>query len=79
MSNLISLYIIAPEDDPDVQVTCMATEQPTTTICPEAVEDLTESIREIPFGVINMSQHMEGTVETSNNIGVIRTETDHSS
>ena len=77
LSNLISLYIIAPEGDPDVHVTCMVAEQPSTTICPEAVEDLTESIREIPFGVINMSQHMEGTVETSNNIGVLRTEADH--
>ena len=77
LSNFIALYLILPEGDPDVRITCQATETPTATICPEAVEDLAESIREIPFGVIRMSQHMEGTVETSNNIGVIRTEADH--
>lgn len=77
LRDIIAIYIISPEGDPDVQVTCHSAEWQPTHICQEAIDDLTESIREIPFGVISMSQHMEGTVETSNNIGVIRTEADH--
>ena len=53
------------------------TEKPETVILPLSVGALLHAVSAIPYGVIKMSERMEGTVETSNNIGVIRTESDH--
>jgi dipeptidase D len=52
-------------------------ENPETIIQTQSVEALLRAVDAIPYGVIKMSERMEGTVETSNNIGVIRTESDH--
>lgn len=52
-------------------------EKPETIIQTQSVEELLRAVDAIPYGVIKMSERMEGTVETSNNIGVIRTESDH--
>lgn len=65
---------IETEGDKNVQVTVEDCETPTLIINKEWVEKLVSAIEEIPFGVIKMSENMPGTVETSNNIGVIRTE-----
>ena len=53
------------------------TEKPETIILQSSVKALLNAVGAIPYGVIKMSERMEGTVETSNNIGVIRTESDH--
>ena len=52
-------------------------EQPETFIDRKSVVSLIRAIARIPYGVIKMSERLEGTVETSNNIGVIRTKEDH--
>jgi dipeptidase D len=52
-------------------------EQPASCIDRKSVVALIQAIDRIPYGVIKMSERMEGTVETSNNIGVIRTREDH--
>ena len=65
---------IETEGDKNVKVTVEGCETPTLIINKEWVKKLVSAIEEIPFGVIKMSENMPGTVETSNNIGVIRTE-----
>lgn len=52
-------------------------EKPESIISRTSVMALIRAIGRIPYGVIKMSERMEGTVETSNNIGVIRTREDH--
>ena len=74
---LIRRYEIKKEGDPHICV-----EVSTADSCPRVMDEksvsaLLRSIGEIPFGMIKMSEQMPGTVETSNNIGVIRTEDDH--
>lgn len=74
---LIRRYEIKKEGDPNIKV-----EVTTVDGCPQVIDEksvsaLLCSIGEIPFGMIKMSEQMPGTVETSNNIGVIRTEDDH--
>lgn len=64
-------------NDAQVSVTSAETEKPATIIPATTIGELTKCIAAIPFGVVKMSEHMPGTVETSNNIGVIRTEADH--
>ena len=48
------------------------------TIIPKgAIASLVDSLEQVPQGVVKMSETMPGTVETSNNVGRISTETDH--
>ena len=47
-----------------------------TVINPEALNAMMTCLEQIPQGVIKMSESMEDTVETSNNIGRIQTEED---
>ena len=68
---LIRRYEIKKEGDPNIKV-----EVTTVDGCPQVIDEksvsaLLSSIYEIPFGMIKMSEQMPGTVETSNNIGVI--------
>lgn len=48
-----------------------------TMIPKEAIASLVDSLEQVPQGVVKMSETMPGTVETSNNVGRILTETDH--
>ena len=48
-----------------------------TVIPAEAFEALMTCLEQTPQGVVKMSETMEGTVETSNNVGRISTEADH--
>lgn len=48
-----------------------------TVIPKEAIASLVDSLEQVPQGVVKMSETMPGTVETSNNVGRISTETDH--
>ena len=70
-------YEIKKEGDPHVVVEVSPTTACQQVISKVSVQALLDSIQEIPFGMIKMSEQMPGTVETSNNIGVIRTEDDH--
>ena len=52
-------------------------ESQTSVINPKAIITLMECLEQIPQGVVKMSETMEGTVETSNNVGRILVEGDN--
>ena len=64
--------------DTDPNIRCNANECPPqkSVINPEAIIAMMSCLEQIPQGVIKMSESMENTVETSNNIGRIQTEED---
>ena len=64
--------------DTDPAICCNASEcsPQKTVINPEAINALMNCLEQVPQGVIKMSEAMEDTVETSNNIGRIQTEED---
>ena len=64
------------ENDPGMHCTITKCEPLPTIINKEATEALLTSLEQIPQGVVKMSETMEGTVETSNNVGRILTEDD---
>ena len=64
------------ENDPGMHCTITKCEPLPTIINKEATEALLTSLEQIPQGVMKMSETMEGTVETSNNVGRILTEDD---
>jgi dipeptidase D len=64
------------ETDPDVRCTITPCEPCEQVINPNQVAALMFALEETPQGVIAMSQTMPGTVHTSNNVGMIRTEQD---
>ena len=64
-------------NDPNMKLTCENTARPAGAISDDATEALLRCLAELPFGVLKMSEHMVGTVETSSNVGVLRTEKDH--
>ncbi len=68
---------IETEGDHQVTITLDASPSLPHIINNECIQSLLQAVGEIPFGVITMSETLPGTVETSNNIGVIRTEDDH--
>lgn len=68
---------IETEGDHQVEISIDACPSQPYIINNECIQSLQQAIEEIPFGVIAMSETLPGTVETSNNIGVIRTEDDH--
>ena len=63
--------------DPDMHCTIEKTEPQETVINPEAFEALMRALEQTPQGVVKMSETMQDTVETSNNVGRITTEDDH--
>jgi len=64
--------------DTDPNIRCSISECPpqNTVINPEAINALMTCLEQVPQGVIKMSEAMEDTVETSNNIGRVQTEED---
>ena len=60
--------------DPNMRCTVSPCEPPATVIDGKAIEALMECLEQTPQGVVRMSEAMEGTVETSNNVGRILTE-----
>ena len=62
--------------DPGMHCCISACEPFKKVINPEAVDALLTCIEQIPQGVVKMSDTMKDTVETSNNIGRVLTETD---
>lgn len=63
--------------DPNMHCTIEKCERQPTVIAPKALEALLTCLEQTPQGVVKMSDTMQGTVETSNNVGRISTETDH--
>ncbi len=70
-------YEIKKAGDPNIKVEVSSAAPCQQVLSGDCVQALIDSIGEIPFGMIKMSEQMPGTVETSNNIGVIRMEEDH--
>lgn len=61
------------DTDPDVRCTIAPCEPCPQVIDPNQVVALMEALEQTPQGVIAMSDTMPGTVHTSNNVGMIRT------
>ena len=63
----------------DPNMTCSIEKcEPQDSVVPkEAFEALMGCLEQVPQGMVKMSETMPGTVETSNNVGRIVTETDH--
>ena len=61
------------DNDPNMRCSIKPCQPQDTIIDPEAFEALLTSLKATPQGMIKMSEVMEGTVETSNNIGVVET------
>ena len=59
--------------DPDVRLTVTPCEAARKVIAPTIIARLMDALEQLPQGVITMSDTMPGTVETSNNVGLIRT------
>ena len=62
------------DSDPNFRCTISPCAPPASVVNHEAVSALKTCLERIPQGVVKMSKTMKGTVETSNNIGRIRTE-----
>ena len=63
--------------DPNIRCKIEKCEKQETVINTESWEAMMEALEQVPQGVVKMSKTMEGTVETSNNVGRIQTEDDH--
>ena len=63
--------------DPSVKCIIEACEPQEAVITPDTFQALMTCLREVPQGVLKMSEAMPGTVETSNNIGRVVSEADH--
>ena len=64
------------ESDPHMRCSVKPCESQATVIHPEAFQALKACLNATPQGMIKMSEVMENTVETSNNIGVVETRED---
>ena len=76
--NAINEQLRRQYGDTDPAIRCTINECPpqNTVIDPEAINIMMTCLEQVPQGVIKMSESMEDTVETSNNIGRIQTEED---
>ena len=63
--------------DPGMHCIIRPCEAQQTVINAESVEALLRALEQVPQGVVKMSDKMQHTVETSNNVGRIVTEADH--
>ena len=63
--------------DPGMRCIIRPCEAQQTVINAESVEALLRALEQVPQGVVKMSDKMQHTVETSNNVGRIVTEADH--
>ena len=61
------------DNDPNMHCSIRPCKKQPTILNPEALEALLVSLKATPQGMIKMSEVMENTVETSNNIGVVET------
>ncbi len=63
--------------DPSITCSFNVCEQQDMIIPKDAIKALTDCLKQVPQGVVKMSETMIGTVETSNNVGRISTTEDH--
>jgi dipeptidase D len=70
------LHELYGDTDPTIHCTINECPPQKSVINPEAINALMTCLEQVPQGVIKMSESMEDTVETSNNIGRIQTEED---
>ena len=61
------------DNDPNMHCSIRPCKKQPTILNPEVLEALLASLKATPQGMIKMSEVMENTVETSNNIGVVET------
>ena len=71
------LHELYGDTDPAIRCTINECPPQKSIINPEGINALMTCLEQIPQGVIKMSESMEDTVETSNNIGRIQTEEDY--
>jgi dipeptidase D len=62
--------------DPDVRILMQSTARPATSIDPQTAGKLIYALHACPHGVANMSHDIEGLVETSTNMAVVKTDGD---
>jgi len=60
--------------DPGLKVTLRPAELPSRTLTNESAERLINVVLALPHGVVRMSRHIDGLVETSTNLATIRTD-----
>ncbi len=60
--------------EPNVKIEILPTETPRSVIDPVIVEKLLNALYACPNGVIRMSNEMEGLVETSNNLAIVKSD-----
>lgn len=65
--------VVYQDTDPDIHFTIRKASLPESVICRKASDGLLQCLHATPFGVLKMSETMENTVETSHNIGMIKT------
>ncbi len=65
------------QQDPHMHCTIEKCDKQETVIPTDTFEALMSCLEQIPQGVVKMSEVMKDTVETSNNVGRITTESDH--
>ena len=65
------------QGDPGIHCVIEKCEKQDTIIPRQSFEALMHCLEQIPQGVVKMSETMKDTVETSNNVGRIQTESDH--
>ena len=63
--------------DPNITIAMEPCDKQQTVIATEDINNLVSCLKQIPQGVVKMSDAMPGTVETSNNVGRILSAEDH--
>ncbi|MCL2873525.1 MAG: aminoacyl-histidine dipeptidase [Defluviitaleaceae bacterium] len=63
--------------DPDVSITLNKIGEGKDVFCKQSAEKVVSAVLALPCGVIAKSMDIEGLTETSNNVGVLRTNDDH--
>jgi dipeptidase D len=69
-----SLYKKELTDDQGLTISLEATEMPTEFIDLETLDNVLNAVHQAPNGVIKMSEEIEGVVETSSNMAIIKSE-----
>lgn len=60
--------------DPDILISAVSADSENKSMSAESTERVTNLLNELPSGVIAMSKEIEGLVETSLNLGILKTE-----
>lgn len=69
-----SVFALYEDADPDIKITVEESEFDTPTLDAESSLRIINTLNKIPSGVISMSKEIEGLVESSMNLGIVRLE-----